>query len=232
MKNAKGQEVQWVLEEDMLAYAKEKWPPEKYAEYEAFLKRFHEEHKPKPREVPVKDSEGRTVSSVTLEHYCSVDMPIEMITDPWTGKPKVFTEEERVKFELSHRGWSPERRERVASFECNICHGLFGEHSWQEFDDCEAQNEAPTVRFGKGNRAKKEKIAHIKCHICSRLFGGHSQQEYDDCITQSMKRTKPKQQRLRYVKCEICGDRFGDHSLEKYEACVDQIIDKGTFTDV
>jgi hypothetical protein len=41
MKNAKGQEVRWVLEEDMLAYLKETQTPEKYAEFEAFLKRFH-----------------------------------------------------------------------------------------------------------------------------------------------------------------------------------------------
>ena len=42
MKNAKGQEVQWVLDEDWLAYSKETMSPEKYAEFEAFLKRFRE----------------------------------------------------------------------------------------------------------------------------------------------------------------------------------------------
>jgi hypothetical protein len=226
MKNAKGQEVQWVLEEDMLAYAKEKWPPEKYAEFEAWYKQYREEHKPKPREISVKDSEGRIVSSVTVEHSCHVEMPMEMITDPWTGQPRVFTEEEKAKYRLASRGWSPESREQVASFECKICNRLFREHSWQEFDDCQGQIEAPTVHlFAKGKRAKKETIARSKCEICSRIFGDHSQQEFDACINQSMKRHKPKREDMRYVKCEICGSRFGDHSPEKFDACVDQIIE-------
>src|SRR5215470_3080639 len=161
MKNGYGQEVRWVLAEDWFAWAKEKFP-EKHAEIEAWYKRVLEKRKPEPT-VPGKLTEG-----------CHAVIPAEMITDPWTGQPKVFTEEEKAKFELGNRGWSPERRERVASFECKICHRLFGEHSWQEFDDCTAQNEAPTVRFGKGKRAKKEKIAHGKCDICSRTFGDHS----------------------------------------------------------
>ena len=86
MKNAKGEEIRWVTEEDFLAYAKEKLSPEKYAELEAQQKELRERHKPKPIEVPVKDSEGRIVSSVTVEHSCRLAMPIEMITDPWTGK--------------------------------------------------------------------------------------------------------------------------------------------------
>jgi hypothetical protein len=226
MKNKKGQEIRWVLEEDFLAHAKQTMPPEKYAEIEARHKRLREENEQLRERYKAKVPFGVTVTSRAV-------IPIEMITDPRTGQPKVFTEEERAKFELGNRGWSPDRREQVASYECNICHRLLGEHSWQEFDDCTAQNEAPTVRFGKGKRAKKEKIAHTKCDICSRTFGDHSQQEYDACMTQSMKRNlHRKQHGFRYVKCEICGDRFGDHSPEKYEACVDQIIDKGTFTDV
>ena len=35
MKNAKGQEIRWVLEKDMLAFLKETQTPEKYAEIEA-----------------------------------------------------------------------------------------------------------------------------------------------------------------------------------------------------
>lgn len=92
--------------------------------------------KPKPIETPVKDSEGRIVSSITVWHSVHASMPAEMITDPWTGQPKVFTEEEKAEFELANRGWTPEWRERIASFECNICHRLFREHSAQELVDC------------------------------------------------------------------------------------------------
>jgi hypothetical protein len=146
MKNGYGQEVRWVLEKDMLAYLKETQTPEKYAEIEAWLKRFHEEHKPRPREIPVKDSEGRIVSSVTVENSCDAVMPAEMITDPWTGQPRVFTEEEKAEYDLNNRGWTPERRERVASFECKICNRLFREHSAREFDDCQAQIESAGKR--------------------------------------------------------------------------------------
>jgi len=225
MKNGYGEEVRWVTEGDFLAYAKEKLSSDKYAELEARHKRFSEEHKPKRSEIPVNDSEGRIVSSATVGHSCLVAMPAEMITDPWTGQPKVFTEEEKAKYELTNRGWPPERREQVASFECKICNRLFRDHSWQEFGDCSAQIEAPTVRlYAKRKRAKKETIAHSECEICSRRFGDHSQQEFDACMTQSMRRHKPKKENLRYVKCEVCGSRFGDHSPEKFDACLDQII--------
>ena len=226
MKNGYGQEIRWVIEQDFFAYAKEKLSPEKYAELEARHKRLLEEHKPKRREIPVKDLEGEIVSSVTLEHSCHVAIPAEMITDPWTGQPRVFTEEEKAKYDLTNRGWSQERREYVSSFECKICNRLFREHSWQEFKDCRAQIEAPTVRlYPKGKRAKKETIAHSRCEICSRRFGDHSQQEFDACINENMKRHKPKKEALVYVKCEICGDRFGDHSPEKFDACIDKIIE-------
>jgi hypothetical protein len=293
MKNGYGQEVRWVLEEDMLAYLKETQTPEKYAEMEARLKELQEQtreqiaalrakigrpavrmrnggdpknviwptvdeycaqakEKVSPEELESKkafyrkmreqaekgtdpsaevvitstDSEGRVTSAIMLTHSCHAQMPMEMITDPWTGQPRVFTEEEKAKYRLANRGWSPERRERFASFECKICNRLFREHSWQEFDDCQAQIEAPTVRlFGKGKRAKKETIARSKCEICSRIFGEHSQQEYDACINQRMKRHKPKREDLRYVKCEICSRRFGDHSSEEFDACIDQMIE-------
>jgi hypothetical protein len=226
MKNGYGQEVRWVLEKDMLAYLKETQTPEKYAEIEAWHKRFHEEHKPKPVEIPVRDSEGRIVSSVTVQTSGHSMIPAEMITDPWTGQPKVFTEEEKAEYDLANRGWTPERRESVASFECKICNRLLGEHSAREFDDCQAQIEAPTHRlFPKGRRAKKETIAHCKCTTCGRQYGEHSQQEYDACINQDMKRNKPKQERLRYVKCEICSRKFGEHSSQEYEACIDQLIE-------
>ena len=297
MKNGYGQEVRWVLEEDMLAWLKETQTPEKYAELEARHKELREQIRERsaalqaknapemtvrvrlesgqivvdnakkliwpteeefcanakeglsPEELArmkegyrkmreqyergnkpisiITDSEGCVVGwAGPVTHSCHVAMPIEMITDPWTGKPKVFTEEERAEYDLTNRGWSPERRERVASFACKICNRLFGEHSWQELDDCTAQSEAPHHHlYPKGQRARKETIAHSKCEICSRLFGDHSQQEYDACINEKLKRHKPKQQRLRYVKCEICGDRFGDHSPEKFDACIDQLIE-------
>ena len=108
-----------------------------------------------------------------------------MITDPWTGGPRVFTEEEKAEYDLNNRGWSPERRERVASFECKICNRLFREHSAKEFVDCRAQIEAPHHHlYPKGKRAKKETIAQCKCEICSRKFGEHSAQEYEACLDQ------------------------------------------------
>jgi hypothetical protein len=225
MKNGYGQEVHWVLEKDFYAFAKEKLSPEKYAELEARHKELRERHKPKPREVPVKDSEGR-IGSVTVEYSCHMPIPAEMITDPWTGQPRVFTEEEKAEHDLTNRGWTSERRERVASFECKICNRLFKEHSVKEFGDCQAQIAAPTVRlYRKGRRAKKEDVWFSKCEICSRRFGAHSQQEYDACINEHMKRHKPKQENLVYVKCEICGSLFGDHSPETFDACLDQLIE-------
>ena len=297
MKNGYGQEVRWVLENDMLAYLKETLTPEKYAEYEARHRELRERNRERAEALQAKnappmtvrvrlesgqividndkkliwpteedfcakaeeelspellawkkeayrrmreqyekgnkpisittDSEGRVVSwAGPVEHSSHVSMPAEMISDPWTGQPKVFTEEERAEYDLTNRGWTPERRERVAPFECKICKRLFREHSAKEFGDCMAQIEAPTVRlYAKGRRAKKETIAHSKCVICDRRFGDHTQQEYDACITQTMKRTKRKQEDLRYVKCEICSRKFGEHSSQEYEACVDQIIE-------
>ena len=81
MKNAKGQEVQWVIPEDMLAWAKEKMSPENFAKIEAHLKPYFEEPKPKPPGL-----HARLVQSS------------EIFTDPWTGGPKVFTEEEKAKY--------------------------------------------------------------------------------------------------------------------------------------
>ena len=214
MKNGYGQEVRWVLAEDWFAWAKEKFP-EKHAEIEAWYKRVLEKRKPEP-----------TVSGKVTEE-AHVPIPAEMITDPWTGQPRVFTEEERVEYDLANRGWSPERRERVASFECKVCHRSFGEHSALEFKDCMARITAPTTRlFPKGKRAKKEDVAHCTCRICRRTFGEHSQQEFDACVIQDMKRFhKPKQEDLVYVKCEICGREFGNHSSEEFDACIDKIID-------
>jgi hypothetical protein len=75
----------------------------------------------------------------------------------------VFTEKEKAKFELANRGWSPERREQVASFECNICNRLFREHSWQAFDDCQAQTEAPHVHQKECDcRFRAKKARNIK----------------------------------------------------------------------
>jgi hypothetical protein len=300
MKNAKGQEVRWVLEEDMLAWLKETQTPEKYAEIEARHKELREQReqirerfealRPKNTQTTVRvrlesgqivvdnakkliwpteeefcaqakeglspevlawkkeayrrmreqyEKGNKPISITTDSEGCVVGFagplhaelhaampPLEMITDPWTGQPKVFTAEERANYDLSKRGWPPERRERVACFKCKICNRLFREHSVQEFADHMAQIVAPTVRlYAKGKRAKKETIARSTCEICSRIFGDHSQQEYDACINQSMKRHKPKREDLRYVKCEICGSRFGDHSPEKFEACIDQMIE-------
>ena len=214
MKNGYGHEVRWVLPEDWFAWAKEKLSPERYAEIEAWYKNRREQHKPKATVIGEVTSTSRAV------------VPAEMITDPWTEQPKVFTEEEKAKFELGNIGWSPESRERVASYECQICNRLFREHSALEFKDCMARITAPTHRiYPKGARAKKENVAHCKCRICSRLFGDHSQQEYDACVNADMKRHKLKQENLVYVKCEICGRQFGNHSSQEYEACVDQIIE-------
>jgi len=58
MKNGYGQEVRWVLEEDLLAYAKEKWPPEMYAQLEARHKELHERRKARPRLRPSRIRKG------------------------------------------------------------------------------------------------------------------------------------------------------------------------------
>src|SRR5262245_46876339 len=102
MKNGYGQEIRWVLAEDWFAWAKEKFP-EKHAEIEAWYTRVREKQKP------------RVIGEVTSG--CRAVVPAEMITDPWTGQPRVFTAEERAKYDLANRGWSPEQRERIASFE-------------------------------------------------------------------------------------------------------------------
>jgi hypothetical protein len=53
------------------------------------------------------DSEGRVVGFAgPVMHSCHVEMPAEMITDPWTGQPKVFTEEEKAEFDLADSLWS------------------------------------------------------------------------------------------------------------------------------
>jgi len=220
MKNGYGQEVRWVLKEDWFAHAKETMSPEKYAEIEARYKRLLEEQK----ELVERYKPRALVGGATFTSRAVI--PAEMITDPRTGQPRVFTQEEKANYELTNRGWSPENREHVASYECQICNRLFREHSAQEFKDCMARITAPTHRlFPKGKRAKKEDVAHCKCRICSRTFRDHSQQEYDACINQTMKRHKPKQQDLVYVKCEICGRQFGNHSSQEFDACLDQIIE-------
>jgi len=88
VKNAKGQEIRWVLEEDFFAHAKETMSPEKYAEIEARYKDWCERHRPKPT----------VVGESTLTSH--VVVPAEMITDPGTGQPRVFTEEEKKKYVL------------------------------------------------------------------------------------------------------------------------------------
>jgi hypothetical protein len=220
MKNAKGQEVRWVTEEDFFAYAKEKLSPEKYAEMEARHKAMRERHKAQTTKV---------VGGATFTSTCHMVIPAEMITDPWTGQPKVFTEQERAEYNLTNRGWSRESREHIASFECKICHRLFREHSAQEFGDCMAPRGRIRL-FPRGKRAaKKEDLSNSKCEICGRRFGDHSQQEYDGCINQLMKRNKRKKEDWAYVECELCGRLFGDHSSQEYDACVDQIIDNSPF---
>ena len=99
MKNAKGQEVRWVIAEDLLAWAKETQTPEKYAEIKANYKRFCDEHKPKPPEIQIiQDSQGRVVAMAALTHRVVPVFSAEEFTDPWTGRPRVFTQEEKKKY--------------------------------------------------------------------------------------------------------------------------------------
>ena len=223
--------VIWPTEDEYCARAKETLSPEELEQMKARYREMREQAEKGTKDAEVEiistDSEGRVTSAIMLTHELRQVYPADWFTDPWTGKPRVFTEEEKAKYGIAGGGWPLERRERVASFECKICNRLFREHSTQEFNDCMAQIEAPTVRlFPKGKtRAKKETVAHRKCEICSRQFGDHSQQEYDACINQRLKRNKPRQEDLVYVKCEICGLKFGDHSPEKFDACIDQMIE-------
>ena len=63
MKNAKGQEVRWVIPEDMLAYAKEHMSPEKFAEFEASYKQALEQQRKLSEELRAKN----TQTSVRVE---------------------------------------------------------------------------------------------------------------------------------------------------------------------
>ena len=203
---ANAKKLIWPTEEDFCAKAKEGLSPEELARMKEAYRQMREQYEKGNKPISITtDSEGRVVGwAGPVTHSCHVAMPAEMITDPWTGQPRVFTEEEKAKFDLTNRGWSPERREHVASFECKICNRLFREHSAQEFKDCMAQIEAPTVRlFPKGKRAKKEDVWYSKCEICGRRYGEHSQQEYVACINQDMKRNKPKKEEMVYVECGV-----------------------------
>jgi len=88
VKNKKGQEVRWVIEEDCFAHAKQTMSPEKYAELEARYTDWCEQHRPKPI----------VVGNATLTSH--VVMSAEQFTDPWTGQPRVFTAEEKKKYGL------------------------------------------------------------------------------------------------------------------------------------
>jgi hypothetical protein len=134
----------WPTEEDFCAQAKEGLSPEELARRKEAYRQTREQYEKGNKAISITtDSEGRVVGwAGPLTVSSHIAMPIEMITDPWTGQPRVFTEEEKAEYDLTNRGWSPERRERVASFECKICNRLFGEHSAREFDDCQAQIEA------------------------------------------------------------------------------------------
>jgi hypothetical protein len=107
MKNAKGQEIRWVLADDFLAYAKEKYSPEKFAEIEAPYKDYCERHKAKSVTVTRKDSEGRVVGSVTHTPRVHAIYRKDHFTDPWTGDVRVFTEEEKKKYGLTFKGDLP-----------------------------------------------------------------------------------------------------------------------------
>src|SRR5215471_15551418 len=157
-----GKKLIWPTEEDFCAKAKEALSPEELAWKKEAYRRMREQYDKGNKPISIiTDSEGCVVGFAgPIMHSCSVAIPAEMITDPWTGQPRVFTAEEKAKYDRTNRGWSPERRERVACFKCEICNRLFREHSWQEFDDCMAQIEAPHHHlYPKGQRAKKETIA-------------------------------------------------------------------------
>ena len=94
MKNGYGQEIRWVIEEDFFAHAKETMSPEKYAEIEARHKRLREEHK----ELLERYKPKAPVGNATLTSH--VVMSAEQFTNPWTGGPRVFTEEEKKKYGL------------------------------------------------------------------------------------------------------------------------------------
>ena len=61
MKNAKGQEIRWVLEKDMLAWLKETQTPEKYAEIEAWHKELGEQISGRSAAVQAKNAPQTTV---------------------------------------------------------------------------------------------------------------------------------------------------------------------------
>ena len=151
MKNGYGQEVRWVLKEDWFAHAKETMSPEKYAEIEARYKRLLEEQK----ELVERYKPRALVGGATFTSRAVI--PAEMITDPRTGQPRVFTQEEKANYELTNRGWSPENREHVASYECQICNRLFREHSALEFGDQWLKSRHRTIVYFPKERERKRK---------------------------------------------------------------------------
>jgi hypothetical protein len=75
MKNAKGQEIRYLTEEDFCAWAKQTLSPEKYAEIAARYKDWCEQAAPKLARTNVHVDGGRVFGMITLTHHCHPSVP-------------------------------------------------------------------------------------------------------------------------------------------------------------
>jgi hypothetical protein len=139
--------VIWPTVEEYCAKAKEAGvSPEDLEKMKAHHKEMLEAVKNGTAEVEIlsTDSEGRVTSACmsSMRHV----YPADWFTDPWTGKPRVFTEEEKKKYGLTFTEDIPQE-----SRECSICHRLNEEHSRDEIRACWSKvKESRRGRLGPG----------------------------------------------------------------------------------
>jgi hypothetical protein len=128
--------VIWPTVEEYCAEAKEAGvSPEDLEKMKAHHKEMLEAVKNGTAEIEIlsTDSEGRvTAAGMTSSR---VVMRSEQFTDPWTGKPRVFTDEEKKKYGLKY-GITFTEDIPQESRECSICHRLNEEHSRDEIRAC------------------------------------------------------------------------------------------------
>jgi len=89
----------WPTEEEFCAKAKEVLSPEKLPQIKETYRQTREHYEKGDKDISIiTDSEGRVTGwAGPVTHSVRPVFPAEMITDPWTGRPRVFTEEERKK---------------------------------------------------------------------------------------------------------------------------------------
>jgi hypothetical protein len=103
--------VIWPTVDEYVAHAKEAGvSPEDLEKLKATHKEMLEAVEKGTAEVEIlsTDSEGRVTAA--FMHSARPVYPADWFTDPWTGKPRVFTEEEKKKYGLTFEGDLPPRK--------------------------------------------------------------------------------------------------------------------------